>query len=212
MKRGNQHRAAEPEGLSAKPTDGILRAQQCLSREGAQRHDHAGTYHLDLSKQKRLAGFNLVWLGVPVLGRPALDDVGNVDLVARQIDGFDDLGQQLARPADKRNPLEIFVVTGCLTNEHQVSGRASHAKYNRVTAKLMELAARAVSQFSTDVGQGLASRLATADSCSDGVPMGLTDVAESGYLKHRWRVGVHATPGRATRLRTFAEQPQVRLG
>ena len=52
---------------------------------------------------------DLVGLGIAVARRPALDDVGDVDLLARQADGLDDLasaagrpGRRTARPARPR--------------------------------------------------------------------------------------------------------------
>ena len=58
--------------------------KQRLGREGAERHDDPRRDGLDLAEQERLAGLDLVRLGVAVAGRTALDDVRDVDLVARK--------------------------------------------------------------------------------------------------------------------------------
>ena len=65
-------------------------------------------------------GVDFVGLGIAVLRRPALDDVRDVDVVARQLDRLDDLRQQLAGAADKRHALLVFVGAGRLADEHQV--------------------------------------------------------------------------------------------
>ena len=62
---------------------------------------------------------HLVGLRVAVARRPALDDVGDVDLVARQADRLDDPGQQLPGAADERLALPVLVLARRLADEHQ---------------------------------------------------------------------------------------------
>src|SRR6516164_713884 len=78
--------ALEIVDAAAEARDGIVAPEQRLGRERAERHDHLRPDRGDLLKQERLALLDFVRLGVAVAGRAALDDVGDVDLVARQVD------------------------------------------------------------------------------------------------------------------------------
>ena len=99
----NQLRAAVVEDAAAQARDRIVRPQQRLRRELAERDDHLRLDDVDLPEQERLAGLDFVRLGIAVLRRPALDDVGDVDVVALEVDRLDDLRQQLAGAADERD-------------------------------------------------------------------------------------------------------------
>ena len=83
------------ERLAAHLHDADLLAEQGLHGEVAEGADHLGFDQLDLLEEKWLAGLDLVRLGVAVLRRAALDDVGDVYVVALQADRFDDLRQEL---------------------------------------------------------------------------------------------------------------------
>ena len=98
MKRRNQLRAAvvEARGRAAARSDRASCSSVC-ARERAERDDHLRLDDVDLPEQERLARRDLVRLRIAVLRRPALDHVGDVDVVARQLDRLDDLRQQLAR-------------------------------------------------------------------------------------------------------------------
>ena len=72
---------------------------------------------LDLLEQERLAGRDLVRLGIAIPRRAALDHVGDVDIVTRHADGFDDLGQQLPGAADEGLPLTILIGPRGLADE-----------------------------------------------------------------------------------------------
>ena len=55
-----------------------------------------------------------------VFGRPAFQNVGDIDLVASQAHSLGDhVGQELAGPADERLALTIFVGARGLADEHQ---------------------------------------------------------------------------------------------
>jgi len=62
-----------------------------LRCEVAERRDHPGPDQLDLLEEVRLAGLDLLWQRVAVPRRPALQDVRDVDLLARH----PDTGEQL---------------------------------------------------------------------------------------------------------------------
>ena len=68
-------------------------------------------------------GLGLVGHRVPVLGRPALEHVGDVDIGAAQADTREERVQQLPGGAHERLALAILVEAGRLPHDHDV-GRA----------------------------------------------------------------------------------------
>lgn len=69
------------------------------------------------------AGVLLLGQRVAVLGRPALDDVGDVDIpFPVEVDGLEHFIEQLAAAADEGLSLEVFVLAGALADE-QYLGR-----------------------------------------------------------------------------------------
>ena len=59
--------------------------------------------------------------GIAVARRPALHDVRDVDVVAREPDAFDELRQQLSRAPDERLTLQVFLLVRAL--RRRTSGR-----------------------------------------------------------------------------------------
>ena len=79
-----------------------------------------GANEIDLFLEKRLAGRDLVRLGIAIFRRPAFDDIGDIDVLALEPHAFgDDIGEQLAGPADERLALQIFVTPRPFADEHQ---------------------------------------------------------------------------------------------
>ena len=103
-----------------------------------------GLIDVDLAEQERLALLHFVGLGVAVARRPALDDVGDVDVLAPQADGLDDLRQQLPGAADERLALDVFVGARRLAHEHQVGVRVADAEHDLLAPERVQLAAGAV--------------------------------------------------------------------
>src|SRR5262245_41887918 len=104
MERRNQLGAAVVENTAAKAGNRVEGSQQRLRAELAERDDHFRPDHVDLLKQKGLAGGNLVRFGIAILRRPALDDVRDVDVLPRNLEALlDDVGEQLARAPDERD-------------------------------------------------------------------------------------------------------------
>ena len=66
------------------------------------------------------AGLELVRLRIAVVGRSALDDVGDIDLLPRQIDRLQQLIQKLASGAHKGQALLVFVKAGGLADEQDL--------------------------------------------------------------------------------------------
>src|SRR4030095_6493302 len=93
-----------------------------------------------------------VALGIAITRRTALQDVADVYVVPLQVDGFNDLGQQLARSTHERQSLFIFISPRGLAYEHQVGVRIPRSKDN-VFSRRSQLAALAFTQIVTDCRQ-----------------------------------------------------------
>ena len=130
--------------LPAHPADGDPRPQDEPRRPVPERAYKLGTNYLNLLKEERLACFDLIRFRVAIVRRPALDDVGDVDVGARQADGFDDLGEQLPGAADERLALHVFVGARRLADEHQVGRRVAGPEHDLRAAERVQLAAAAV--------------------------------------------------------------------
>ena len=77
------------------------------------------------------AGLLLRVQRIPVLGRAAFDDVGDVDvLLPVQIDDLQHLVQQLSAPAHKGLSLEILVLSRTLADEHDLRVLFPHAEHH----------------------------------------------------------------------------------
>src|SRR5262245_46168947 len=70
-----------------------------LRRKCSETANHLGTDHCELPAEKWIACADFVRLRIAIIRRPALQDVADVDVVAFEIDGLDDLRQQLSRPS-----------------------------------------------------------------------------------------------------------------
>ncbi len=102
-----------------------------------------GPDEIDLAVEERLAGRDLVRLRIPVLRRPALDDVGDVDVRALELNGLDDLREQLPGASDERLAEAVLVGARRLAHEHQFRLRIADAEDDLAAALLAQLAARA---------------------------------------------------------------------
>src|SRR5262249_8146573 len=115
MERRDQDRTVPVRELPASQLrDALLRLEQQLCGEVAQRDDDARLDEVELALEIGAARLDLVGLRVAVAGRTALHDVGDVHLVAGEADAFDEAGQQLAGTADERDPLLVLLGAGAL--------------------------------------------------------------------------------------------------
>ena len=151
---GTSRRSRHGQARPRRREIGSLRVQQRLRREGPERDHHLRLHHVDLPEQERLAGGHFVGLGVAVAGRPALEDVGDVDVLARVAHRLDDLGEQLAGAADERLALDVFVGARRLAHEHQIRARVADAVDDLLPPLRVQLAADAVAEVFADRGQG----------------------------------------------------------
>ena len=90
----------------------------------------------------RLARLDLIRLRVAVPGRPAHDDVRDIDVVALQPHAGEQSVQQLSGLTDERDPLLVLVEARSLADEHQVGARIAGAEHD-LRPPLGEPAARA---------------------------------------------------------------------
>src|SRR5262245_21781724 len=122
MKGRDQYGGAIRMHAPTELADGLLRPEQALRRNAAERQDDLGLEHCELRLEIRRAGGELVGLGVAIAGRPAHDGVADVDLVARQLHFacLEHLREELARAPDERKPLRILVGAGTLADDHEL--------------------------------------------------------------------------------------------
>src|SRR4051812_17015306 len=95
--------------LRAQLTDRELRLQQSLRRERAERQNHLRADQLDLADEVRRTGRDLLRERVPVTWRTMLEDIRNEDVLPREPDGADDLGEQLAGGSHEGFSLLVLV-------------------------------------------------------------------------------------------------------
>ena len=119
------------EDLSAQLPDALGRLEQQLGGEVAQRDDHPRVDELDLLGQVRPARLDLLGRRVAVLGRPALDDVGDVALGPGQADLLPhEAVEQLARAADEGLAGQILLAARALAHEEQIGRRRAHPEHH----------------------------------------------------------------------------------
>ena len=102
------------------PRDAGRLAREQLGREVAESRDERRPDQLDLTEEVRLAGLDLLRLGIAVAGRPALEHVRDVDVGPGHPDPVQEPLEQLAGLADERYALLVLVEAGRLADEHQL--------------------------------------------------------------------------------------------
>lgn len=112
----------------------------------AEGDDHLRAHAHDLGPEEGHAALQLARLGVAVVRRAALHDVGDVDLVAAHAHAaLDDRGELLPRPPDEGQPLAVLVSARPLADEHQLRLRVARAE-DDLRAAGGQLAATAVAE------------------------------------------------------------------
>ena len=106
-----------------------MRLEQELGGEVPQRDDDRRVDERDLLLQVRAARLDLVRRRVAVVGRPALDDVGDVALGPGQADLLPhEAVEQLARAADERLAGQVLLAARALAHEEQVGRGVADAE------------------------------------------------------------------------------------
>lgn len=138
--------------------DGDLLAQQAVNRRGTHRHDYLRMDRLELLKQISAADQHFIDGRHPVLRRSALHNIADVDLVSVKLHStVDDLGEQLASPADKWPAEAVFVLARALADEDEVGTRIAFAE-DGVRTGLAEITIRALAYVDAKVAEGVISR------------------------------------------------------
>lgn len=81
-----------------------------------------------LLHEERAACRDLCRLGVSITRRPVFQDIANEDVFALELDGLEDLGQQIAGASDERQARRIFSGTRCFTNANELGLGVSVAR------------------------------------------------------------------------------------
>src|SRR6266511_1883384 len=131
--------AAEAVHLIPERAYRLFGAEQALRRRPAHRQNDCRLDQLDLAVEVRQARRDFVVLRQAVLGRPAFHDVADEHLLARQLDGLEDLREQLPGPADERAPRLVFGASGTFPDDDEAGGGGSFARHG-VGAALAHLA------------------------------------------------------------------------
>src|SRR5688500_4514287 len=156
MIRRDQDRVTVGELPAPDSRDRRVGLEQALRRELAERDNNLRPDRVNLPEQERLALLHFVRLWIAVARRPALDDVGDVDVFAPQIDGLDDFRQELSGAADERLPLDVFIRAGRFADEHQVRVGISDTEHHLLSPQSMQFATTAIrANVDTDGVQGL---------------------------------------------------------
>ena len=121
MVQGGHPHPGLPDPLAVLPGDLEVLPDEAAGGDAAQAHDDLGADQGHLGPEIADAGVLLGVQGVPVLGRAALDDVGDVHVLRPvQVDELQHLVQQLAPPAHEGLPLEVLVFPGALADAHDL--------------------------------------------------------------------------------------------
>ena len=95
-----------------------------------------------LLEQVGAAGLDLERLGVAIARRPALQHVGDENVLPREADAFQQLVEELARAADERQALAVLFGSRRLADEHHIGVSVPGAEH-RLAARLVQWALRA---------------------------------------------------------------------
>ena len=150
--RDHSH-AVHVEKLSAQPRNRRSGLKHRLRGKGAKTAHDFRADGRELLLQERIAGGDFVRLGIAVFRRTAFQDIADVDVFTLEIDRLDDLRQQLARAADERQALLVFVVARRFADEDELGVGIARAE-DDVGALRSELAALAVADFGADGFEG----------------------------------------------------------
>src|ERR1035437_5226826 len=114
--------------LTAQFTDRLRGLQESLRRERPAGKQHPGLEQFQLPQQERAACLDLVRRGVPVARWPVLQDVADEHVPTSEIDGGEDLRQQLSRRADERPPGLVLGGARSLADTHEAGVRISFTR------------------------------------------------------------------------------------
>src|SRR5688572_24293195 len=136
MVRDDERNAVVAVNLAAKLTDRQLRLQQRLRGERAERDDDLWPNELELTHQVRAARFDFLRIRVAIPGRSMLEDVADEDVLAAQVNGGENLRQELTGRTHESVTALVLVFSGRFTNAHELRGRTALA-WHRFRSRLV---------------------------------------------------------------------------
>src|SRR5688500_15656139 len=100
--------------------DRQLRIEQSLRGERAERDDDLRTNDLELTHEIRTARLDFLRHRIPIHRRPMLEHVTDEDVLSAQVNGGENLRQELTCCADERAAGLVLGLTWCLADAHQL--------------------------------------------------------------------------------------------
>src|ERR1017187_4275308 len=145
--------------VAAHAGDAFLAVSQVFRRGRAERADGLGANGQQLAREELAADLHLVRLRRAVFRRAAFHHVADVDILAQQRNAFffrgafDHLRQQLARAADERDTLRVFIRARTFAYEDQFGLLVAHAE-DDFGALFVQAAAMAIANVVEDAEEG----------------------------------------------------------
>src|SRR3989442_5433540 len=122
------------EALTPHPGDRDLLGEDEAGGEVAEGDDDPGPDEAQLCLEERPAGLDLVWHGVAVARRPALDDVADGALAPVEPDRAEHCIEQLTRSSHEGQALAVLVEPRGLAHEHEGGAGVAVHPYHLGTA------------------------------------------------------------------------------
>ncbi len=154
MESTDQRHAPPGMPLAAQAGNGLGGGEQSLCGAGSKGADHRRGNGLDLSKENRRAGLDLVLEGGSVIGRAAFHDIAYVDVFTPEPQGHEHPVEELARSSDEGAALLVLFKAGTFTDEDQPGPRRALAENDRGPTGT-QTAAPAVAKVFSDAGKSL---------------------------------------------------------
>ena len=102
--------------LASHVLHGIVCAQKCLRRYTTQTQDDLGIDDLDLLDKDWQASLTFLWQRISVIRWTMFKNVGDIDIIAGESDGLEDLVQKLAGASYERFALNVLLFPRSLTD------------------------------------------------------------------------------------------------
>ena len=129
--------------LTVLPGDLEVAADDAHGGNAAETDDDFRVQQLHLAAQVIDARILLHAERIAVFGRTALDDIGNIDVIAPEPDDLEHVVKQLTCSSDKGNALRVLVGAGTLADEQHLRAAIAHTE-NDVGARFPKRALAAV--------------------------------------------------------------------
>src|SRR5271166_5597936 len=108
---------------SARSRDALPNPQQGLGRRPAEAHQDFRGREFDLPLDEGQAGLGLLERRGPVAGRAPRYDIGDIDMISVEADGFQHAVEQLSGAPDEGPPDAVLVSARRLADEHHARSR-----------------------------------------------------------------------------------------